>query len=1047
MSLNKFRTKARAVELLGRKQIRDDITALIELMKNSFDADADSLLVDFKLNQTSTPYLIIYDDGHGMTQQELLEKWLVIGTDSKKMNSKLKKSRKKKRTLMGEKGIGRLASAALGEQFLMFTKSMDENWNSLYLNWNIFENTDLFLDDISIPLLLNKPKEDLISNESINELLYMQKDNLKLSGWFEDESRVKEKYLILHEKITRQIDQFTSPRDHLENIIDFLDDLGQGTILVVKDLRQRWIDVFDFNMEDSDLISKSRRDRLGTFVDTFKSVDPEFEVLIYADNKPIEFSYDFDEELYEIYDLKIKGVIDKGKFIGSILSPSADETILAEINEQLCKGIPITNGISDPLNKDCGKFKLELCHFEMKKRNSSLSDDDRAKLEKRLEKAGGIKVFRDQVRVLPYGDAENDFLNIEMRRTKNAGDYLFSHRNMFGKILITSEENPELEDKSSREGLLENEQYYYFINTIQNLLVKIAFDYLTDNRVNSKKLRSTYLSRNNLEYDKKTMEEGMLKQEKSDGKKEFLRIKKEFLEKTNALKREMSKESSFTFIEMPVELKYSVLSERYGLLRQQFSMFNKESDERRNSYTVDINSRYIAYIEDELLEDVYLHNTRVDEYFSLLSEKVRISYEVLENQFKSKLDRWKKTVSDYLNKDFDKYVISTKQRIDFIRKMILGQLFELVGAIDEQLNKKKNSVESTVTIENVLMDCRGRLILIANTWHEELQKKLDNAEEKLNEILSIIPSELKQEANKLEEILIKIEEASNVEPRQILLNAIDNIEHVFNEEIKQIIEKLNKNFGGGSEDSKIIGALSERVAALERENEIYADLANMGMAAEIVNHEFNQLFTNVNDSIKNLKIGANQNQRYWIDQIESGFKAISARHTQLSPMYRSYNLKKRPISVYEIVSDMLTFFESRVKKNQIEVINEIDPEFMLSLSPSKVYPVFSNLIDNAIYWILNQDVKLILFRSDIFKNAIYIEDNGPGISSRMAQRIFDPFFTGRPQGRGLGLTIVKKVLDSQNHQINVIMSPESRRLKGACFEIVFNDADKVGTLI
>lgn len=94
MTLNKFRTKARAVELLGRKQIRDDITALIELMKNSYDADAEMVVVDFTLNEDS-PYLIIYDDGQGMTESELLNKWLVIGTDSKKKEKHLQRSRKK----------------------------------------------------------------------------------------------------------------------------------------------------------------------------------------------------------------------------------------------------------------------------------------------------------------------------------------------------------------------------------------------------------------------------------------------------------------------------------------------------------------------------------------------------------------------------------------------------------------------------------------------------------------------------------------------------------------------------------------------------------------------------------------------------------------------------------------------------------------------------------------------------------------------------------------------------------------------------------------
>ncbi len=1047
MGLNKFRTKARAVELLGRKQIRDDITALIELMKNSFDADADSLLVEFKLNETSSPYLIIYDDGHGMTQQELLEKWLVIGTDSKKTNTKIKKSRNKKRTLMGEKGIGRLASAALGEQFCMFTKSLENKWSAIYLNWNIFENTDFFLDDISIPTMLNRLRSDILSKESIEGLVGIQKENLTLNGWFEETGKVKEKHANLYKRIDEQINQFSLPLEHLESVVNFLDDIGQGTILVIQDLRQRWNDVFDLNTESSDIISKSRYDRLGTFVDSFRSVDPEFEVLIYADNRPIEFSYDFDEELYDIYDLKIKGEIHRGNFKGSLLAPSADVDLLSEINEELSKGIDVTNGITNPLEKDCGKFKLELCHFEMDKKNSSVNDEDRAKLMIRLEKAGGVKVFRDGVRVLPYGDAENDFLNLEMRRSKNAGVYLFSHRNMFGKILITSEENPELEDKSSREGLLENEQYYYFINTLQNLLIKIAFDFLTDRRANSKKLRSTYLSKNNLEYDKKEKEQETIKKEATAAKKELSRLKKEFEVKSKGFSIEENKKFSPQFAEVPAELKYRLLSEKYELLKRQLSTLSKELEEKRGSYIIVVNPRYTSYIEEEFLEEIYLHNTKVEEFFSAMSKRSLEKYEALESQLKFKLNKWKKVVSNYLDKDFDRYVSFTHSRIQFIKESLNKQLYEFEVKINNRLYEKKKSFDSIIPLENVLSGCKEQLLSTFKSRQSDIIKQLSETSEILSDIHTVVPNRLKLEADKLEQLLSNIEESADVGLQRFLVDALAEIDRVLNDELSQIVVKLSERLGYLSEDSEVIGILSQKISALERENEIYSDLANMGMAAEIVNHEFNQLFTNVNDAIKNLRIGSNSTQRYWVEQIESGFKAISARHTQLSPMYRSYNLKKRPVSLYEIVGDMLTFFESRIRKSQIEIVNEIDSEFMINLSPSKVYPVFSNIIDNAIYWVLNQEIKTIHFRSNMSNNAIYIEDSGPGISSRSVFNIFEPFYTARPQGRGLGLTIVKKVLESQGHQINVILNQELKRLKGACFEIIFNDADKVGTTL
>ncbi|WP_227872355.1 sensor histidine kinase [Paenibacillus albus] len=216
------------------------------------------------------------------------------------------------------------------------------------------------------------------------------------------------------------------------------------------------------------------------------------------------------------------------------------------------------------------------------------------------------------------------------------------------------------------------------------------------------------------------------------------------------------------------------------------------------------------------------------------------------------------------------------------------------------------------------------------------------------------------------------------------------------------------------------------------------------MAAEIVNHEFNQLMTNVEDGISNIK-NANLSsiQNYWVKQIEAGFRAISTKHSQLSPMYRSNHLSRRRINVRNLINDILNFFSSRLNQAHIRVDNKIEDDYFLLLSTSKIYPVISNLIDNSIYWMLNKNDRVILFRSNSDKNTIYLEDSGPGISSRDADKIFNPFFTKRTGGRGLGLTIVKKVLESQKHQITLIEDRKDKHLDGACFEITFDEKARV----
>src|ERR1041385_3807986 len=89
-----FRAKARAVELLGKGQISDLPTAISELWKNGYDAYADKLEASLYLTGyegLKTPFFVVSDDGIGMTREDVLEKWLILGTDSKTRNEKDKK--------------------------------------------------------------------------------------------------------------------------------------------------------------------------------------------------------------------------------------------------------------------------------------------------------------------------------------------------------------------------------------------------------------------------------------------------------------------------------------------------------------------------------------------------------------------------------------------------------------------------------------------------------------------------------------------------------------------------------------------------------------------------------------------------------------------------------------------------------------------------------------------------------------------------------------------------------------------------------------------
>ena len=118
-----FKTRARTLDMLGRQQIAGIPTAISELFKNAHDAYADRVEIDY---YRTDGLFVLRDDGIGMTREEFTSRWLTIGTESKLNTAELEPLQydpgKKRRPMMGEKGIGRLAISTIGPQVLVLTR-------------------------------------------------------------------------------------------------------------------------------------------------------------------------------------------------------------------------------------------------------------------------------------------------------------------------------------------------------------------------------------------------------------------------------------------------------------------------------------------------------------------------------------------------------------------------------------------------------------------------------------------------------------------------------------------------------------------------------------------------------------------------------------------------------------------------------------------------------------------------------------------------------------------------------------------------------------
>ena len=137
----KWRFDVSTFRLIGRDLITDRVTALFELVKNCYDANATEVTVKFdnvgldKQNSAIT----ISDDGFGMSFADIRDKWMVIGTSNKRSNpyTPLPFHRK----CVGEKGIGRFAVDKLGDKVNIITKQEGENdWLNVEIDWESYYN-------------------------------------------------------------------------------------------------------------------------------------------------------------------------------------------------------------------------------------------------------------------------------------------------------------------------------------------------------------------------------------------------------------------------------------------------------------------------------------------------------------------------------------------------------------------------------------------------------------------------------------------------------------------------------------------------------------------------------------------------------------------------------------------------------------------------------------------------------------------------------------------------------------------------------------------
>lgn len=385
-----FSVDASHISRLGLELVAKQETAVAELVKNGYDADATSVDLIFNLGGDGQTSLEIFDNGSGMDIDQLAAGFMRLSTPNKVAQPRSELFGRQK---AGRKGIGRFAAQRLGRRLILETTTSILHYGlRLEIDWEAFEaNSDL----TSVPSSLTRIKKP-----------------------FE-----------------------------------------QGTRLTITDLRDSW-SIAQIERSHRHIAELIQPFPLSAMVHGSNN-DPGFKASFARDlDGDIEIIAD-DWSLYFRHALaEIEGEVDHRGF-GSWSLKSERFGIQ---NGPIAIG-PRRDHPTEPYSHLQG-VKFKAFYYIDKETQHSF----RSKVAEKLQSSGGIRLYRNGFRVLPYGERFDDWLKLNASNLLRKVLPPHSNRNFLGFVEINDVDGANFEETSSREGLLENESFLELKDFVSSVL-------------------------------------------------------------------------------------------------------------------------------------------------------------------------------------------------------------------------------------------------------------------------------------------------------------------------------------------------------------------------------------------------------------------------------------------------------------------------------------------------------------------------------------------------------------------------------------------------
>lgn len=309
-----------------------------------------------------------------------------------------------------------------------------------------------------------------------------------------------------------------------------------------------------------------------------------------------------------------------------------------------------------------------------------------------------------------------------------------------------------------------------------------------------------------------------------------------------------------------------------------------------------------------------------------------------------------------------------------------------------------------------------------------------------------------EQRNSLQDFRVKLEaglkESSNVLRKvtaapeltrvlkQQMSEAADSLASLI-EDAKGLLDQLGTD---ELDQLKEVGkVLEDRVDSLRRQMDDMYETVALGLTAEALSHEIFQIADNLAQRVKAAetrlkgKEGTDRTIITLIETVRSSVMALRKQISYLSPALKYVRERRQEFSIPSFLQELQAFYKERLEHSNIRIVPECSDQntFVVRMNKGKMTQIIDNLLLNSEYW-LKGDIKAGRIREGRItllarRPFLQISDNGRGVDPSVEAALFEPFVStkGRGLGRGLGLFIVKQLLDSEGCSIGVV--PERNR--------------------